>query len=147
MRGAAAVIVGFFVFTSGAVGWASGQEGQAPPQAAAPAERAAVPPATPEELTALIGGGKWAVIEFGGEHCIPCKAMQPILQELRDGLGEKVVVRNFWIQQHPEVARFHKIMAMPTQVVFNPKGEEVLRHIGKYPLEEFRSALAEKGLS
>lgn len=95
----------------------------------------------------MIGAGRWTIVEFGGEHCIPCKAMQPILQELRSTLGEKVVIRNFWIQQHPEVARAHKIMAMPTQVVFNPKGEEVLRHIGRYPLEEFRSALAARGLS
>lgn len=110
------------------------------------AEQGPVPAATPEELSSLIGRGKWTIVEFGGEHCIPCKAMQPILETLRDTLGEKVVIRNFWIQQHPEVARAHKIMVMPTQVVFDPQGKEVLRHMGIYPLEEFQAALAEKGL-
>jgi len=57
-----------------------------------------------------------------------------------------VVIRNFWIQEHPPVARAHKIMVMPRQVVFDPKGAEVLRHMGVYPLEEFKAALAEKGL-
>ena len=105
-----------------------------------------IPALSPDQLTTALGAGRWLIVEFGGEHCIPCKAMQPVLQELRETLGEKAVVRNFWIQQHPEVARAHKIMAMPTQVVFDPKGEEVLRHIGVYPIEEFRAALAEKGL-
>ncbi len=110
------------------------------------AEQHPVPAATPEELSSLIGSGRWTIVEFGGEHCIPCKAMQPILQTLRDTFGEKAAIRNFWIQQHPEVARAHKIMVMPTQVVFDPQGKEVLRHMGIYPLEEFQAALAEKGL-
>jgi len=107
---------------------------------------APVAAATPEELAALIADGKWTIVEFGGEHCIPCKAMQPILQELRESLRGKAEIRNFWIQQHPEVARAHKIMVMPTQVVFDPKGEEVLRHMGIFPLDQFTAALAEKGL-
>jgi thiol-disulfide isomerase/thioredoxin len=110
-------------------------------------QRVPVPAATPAELSSLIGTGKWVIVEFGGEHCIPCRAMQPILETLRDTFGDKVVVRNFWIQEHPDVARAHRIMVMPTQVVFDPKGAEVLRHIGTYSLEEFRAALAEKGLT
>lgn len=105
-----------------------------------------IPAATPEELAQLLAGGKWTIVEFGGEHCIPCKAMQPILQALAGELGDRVVIRNFWIQKYPAVARAHKIMVMPTQVVFNPEGEEVLRHMGVYKLDEFRVALADKGL-
>ncbi len=106
----------------------------------------AIPAATPEELAQLLTDGKWTIIEFGGEHCIPCKAMQPTLQALQAKLGDKVVIRNFWIQKYPAVARAHRIMVMPTQVVFDPRGQEVLRHMGFYPLEEFAAALAQKGL-
>lgn len=55
----------------------------------AAAETPPIPTATPEELARLIGGGRWVIVEFGGEHCIPCKAMQPILQTLCDRLGDK----------------------------------------------------------
>ncbi len=102
--------------------------------------------ASPADLSALLKSGKWVIVEFGGEHCIPCRAMQPILQKLRDELAGKVEIRNFWVQEHPPVARQYRVMVIPTQVVFNPKGEEVFRHMGYYPLEEFRAALAEKGL-
>ena len=65
--------------------------------------------------------------------------MQPVLQDLQEALGKKARIHNFWIQQHPEVARQHSIMVMPTQVIFNPNGEEVFRHMGYFPPEEFHA--------
>lgn len=106
---------------------------------------AGIPALDPPGLDAALGAGKWLFVEFGGEHCIPCKAMQPILRDLQTTLGERGTVRNFWIQKHPETARRFRIMVMPTQVVFNPKGEEVLRHQGIWPAEELRTALAKVG--
>ena len=117
----------------------------APPAAAAVA-RPPVRALTPEELTSAINGRRWLIVEFGGERCKPCMHMQPVLQDLRDVLGDKAGVHNFWIQEHPEVARAHQIMVMPTQIVFNPKGEEVFRHMGYFPPGEFHAALRKLGI-
>jgi thioredoxin 1 len=114
--------------------------------AATATERPAIPALSPTELDAALASGSWLIVEFGGEHCIPCRAMQPILQDLQVALGSKAKVHNFWIQENPEVARRFKIMVMPTQVVFNQKGEEVLRHQGIFPAGEFHAALAKVGL-
>jgi len=118
------------------------------PAVAAPTAtaRPPVPAATPDELARILGSGKWVIMEFGGERCIPCMHMQPVLQDLRDALGEKAVVRNFWIQEHPEVARAHQIMVMPTQIVFDRKGDEVFRHMGYFPPDEFHATLQKLGL-
>ena len=116
------------------------------PGAAPATERPGIPPLSPTELDTALASGSWLVVEFGGEHCIPCRAMQPILQDLQLALGSKAKVHNFWIQEHPEVARRFKIMVMPTQVVFNQKGEEVLRHQGIFHADEFHAALAKVGL-
>jgi len=113
---------------------------------AAGAERPQIVPLSPEQLSNVIGGGTWLIVEFGGEYCIPCMKMQPVLQDLQVALGKKARVHNFWIQQHPEVARQHRIMAMPTQVIFNPKGEEVFRHMGYFPPEAFHAELTRLGL-
>jgi thioredoxin 1 len=121
----------------------------ATPPTPAPANAVArppVPPLTPDELAAALKGGKWLIVEFGGERCIPCMRMQPVLQGLRNLLDKKATVRNFWIQDHPEVARAHQIMVMPTQIVFNPKGEEAFRHMGYFPPEEFHAALRKLGV-
>lgn len=114
--------------------------------AAAPPPEPRIPAASPAELQQLLASKRWVIVEFGGERCIPCMHMQPVLTEVQQALGKKAVVRNFWIQEHPEVAEVHKIMVMPTQLVFNPKGEEVFRHMGYFPLDQFKQALKEKGL-
>jgi thioredoxin 1 len=108
--------------------------------------RPAVRALAPDQLDIALKSGKWLIVEFGGEHCIPCRAMQPILQDLQVAVGDKAKVHNFWIQENPEVARRFKIMVMPTQVVFNPKGEEVLRHQGIFQGDEFHAALTKVGL-
>ena len=116
-----------------------------------PASAKAVPRSTvravaPEELDVALKGGKWLIVEFGGEHCIPCMQMQPVLQDLQVALGNKARVHNFWIQQHPDVARAHRIMVMPTQIVFNPDGKEVFRHMGYFPPDEFQATLQKLGI-
>ncbi len=60
------------------------------------------------ELDSALKAGTWLIVEFGGEHCIPCMQMQPVLQDFQAALGSKAVVRNFWIQQHPDVAERFK---------------------------------------
>lgn len=107
---------------------------------------AQVPALDPAGLTQILKSGKWTVIEFGGPTCIPCKKMQPILAELQQQFGDRALVRNFYVTEHPKEARAHKVMAMPTQVIFDPSGKEVARHIGFWEKADFQAALAKVGL-
>lgn len=109
---------------------------------------------TPAELPALdtagleqqLKSGTWLIVEFGGQTCIPCRRMQPTLLELQARFQGKAVIRNFWIQQSPATARQYRVMLMPTQVIFDPTGKEVLRHEGLWGKTEFLAALQAKGL-
>ena len=114
--------------------------------AAATVLAAQVPALDPAGLNQILSSRKWTVIEFGGPTCVPCMKMQPVLAEIQQALGNRAQIRNFYVTQHPREAQAHKIMVMPTQVVFDPAGKEVARHIGFWPKEEFLSALAKAGL-
>lgn len=105
-----------------------------------------VPALDPGGLSQILTSKKWTVIEFGGPTCVPCVKMQPVLAELQQIFGSRAQIRNFYVTQYPREAQFHKIMVMPTQVVFDPTGKEVTRHIGYWPKDEFLSALAKAGL-
>ena len=119
---------------------------QAAPATPGARPRPPVTPLQPQQLDAALASGGWLIVEFGGERCIPCMHMQPILQDLQEALGKKARVHNFWIQQYPEIARRHRIIAMPTQVIFNPKGEEIFRHMGYFPPDEFQQTLRQLGI-
>ncbi len=114
--------------------------------AASAALAAQVPALDPAGLTRILGAGTWTVVEFGGPTCIPCKKMQPILADLQQHFGNRAQVRNFYVTEHPREAKAHKIMAMPTQVVFDPSGKEVARHIGFWEKGDFLAGLAKAGL-
>jgi thioredoxin 1 len=105
-----------------------------------------VPALDPGGLSQILTSKKWTVIEFGGPTCVPCVKMQPVLAELQQTFGSRAQIRNFYVTQYPREAQFHKIMVMPTQVVFDPTGKEVTRHIGYWPKDEFLAALAKAGL-
>lgn len=105
-----------------------------------------VPALGPAGLSQILRSKTWTVIEFGGPTCIPCVKMQPVLAELQQTFGSRAQVRNFYVTEHPREAQAHKIMVMPTQVVFDPAGKEVARHIGYWPKDEFLAALAKVGL-
>jgi thioredoxin 1 len=106
-----------------------------------------VPALDPAGLTEILVSHKWTVIEFGGPTCVPCVKMQPVLTELQQTFGSRAQIRNFYVTQYAKEAQAHKIMIMPTQVVFDPSGKEVTRHIGYWPKDEFLSALAKVGLN
>jgi len=108
--------------------------------------QASVPALDPAGLAQSLKSGTWTVIEFGGPTCVPCKKMQPILAELQQQFGTRAQIRNFYITAHPQEAKVHKVMVMPTQVVFDPSGKEVTRHMGFWAKDEFLAALAKAGL-
>jgi thioredoxin 1 len=113
---------------------------------AAPPSTPPVPALSPPDLDAALKAGVPLVVEFGGERCIPCMNMQPVLKDLQALLSKRARVVNFWIQPNPEVARRHQIIVMPTQVIFDAKGREIFRHMGYFAQPDFEKALKEKGL-
>jgi thioredoxin 1 len=116
------------------------------PSGRAPAAEDRIPALSPAELDSALKSGVPLIVEFGGETCIPCMKMQPVLQDLRARLGKRVRVSNFWIQPNPDVAQRHQVMVMPTQIIFDAKGREIFRHMGYFAQPDFEKALKEKGL-
>jgi thioredoxin 1 len=107
---------------------------------------AQVPALDPAGLAQILKSGTWTVVEFGGPTCVPCKKMQPVLAELQQQFGTRAQIRNFYVTEHLKEARAFQIMSMPTQVIFNPAGKEVDRHIGFWEKGDFMTALAKAGL-
>ena len=128
-------------------------------QAASPATtEQAASPATPGQdaspttldlasisLKDCLSSGKFTLAEFGWKDCIPCKQMKPILEELAleyEGVFNVVIVE---VYSQESLTRAHKIMAIPTQIIFNDKGVEVYRHIGYFSKKDILAKLKSLG--
>ncbi|UCE18926.1 MAG: thioredoxin family protein [Gemmatimonadota bacterium] len=89
-----------------------------------------VPALDEAQLKQTLSLKKYAMIEFGGRHCIPCKKMQPILTELSKSYGASISIGNVYVQEQLKLGREYKVRLIPTQIIFDKQGKEIFRHIG-----------------
>lgn len=83
-----------------------------------------------QDFSMVPAKGTVTMIDLGAKKCIPCKMMAPILEKLEKAYEGKadIVFIDVW-ENRQQAPRF-KINAIPTQIFFNEKGEEVYRHVG-----------------
>ena len=72
--------------------------------------------------------------------CGPCKAMHPVLEELKGQIGEAARIVKIDVDQHEELAAKYRIQAVPTFIIFK-KGEAVWRHSGVIKGSELKTVI------
>ena len=70
------------------------------------------------------------LVDLGAGKCIPCKAMAPILEQLRVDYAGRLEVTFIDVWQKPDEARTYGIGMIPTQIFYAADGRELARHQG-----------------
>ncbi|MBN1830994.1 MAG: thioredoxin, partial [Deltaproteobacteria bacterium] len=76
------------------------------------------------------------MIDLGRKTCTQCKMMAPILERLEKEYRGKAAIVFINLIDYPKQQYKYKLKALPTQIFFNPAGEEVYRHVG-FMAEEY----------
>ena len=82
-----------------------------------------------ETFNDIIEANKAVLIDFSAEWCGPCKVMPPILQELRQRVGDKIRILKIDIDQSPAVSEAFNIHAVPTLILIQNRNI-LWRHSG-----------------
>jgi thioredoxin 1 len=87
-------------------------------------------------------------IELGSVKCMPCKMMQPIMDEIeKEYAGQvDVIFYDVWTDAGQPFAQQYKISAIPTQIFLDSNKNEYFRHTGFFPKEEIIKILKQKGV-
>lgn len=102
-----------------------------------------------EAAAAAQAQGLPRLLDIGSKTCIPCKMMEPILEELRKEYAGKMQVDfvDVGIRENVATAVKHKVQVIPTQIFFDAAGKELWRHEGFISKADILAKWAELGMA
>lgn len=92
-----------------------------------------------ERFEDLITSNIPVLVDFFAEWCGPCKAMKPILEELK---GIKVRIVKVDVDKHKEIAAYYQIQSVPTLMIFK-NGKQLWRQSGVMRANDLSTILAQ----
>ena len=82
------------------------------------------------------------VVDFWAPWCGPCRAVEPILEQLEADTRGKIEFAKLNIDENPLTAARYDVLSIPTAILFDA-GEARTTIIGARPRSHYERALAE----
>ena len=92
------------------------------------------------EFQKKINSETLTLIDFYAPWCGPCKTMMPVLDQLKEKLGDKFNILKVDVDKNAEAAQKYKIMGVPTFILFR-KGEIKWRKPGTFTLHQLQEII------
>ncbi len=85
------------------------------------------------------------LVDFYADWCGPCRALEPVIEELAQELQGRLKIVKLDVDQNSELSLQYNVHSVPTLILFK-NGQEVERIVGYLPKAQLLQAL-EKHLS
>lgn len=98
-----------------------------------------------ETFSDIINGDKPVLVDFHAEWCGPCKMMKPVLEELRQLMGDNIRILKIDIDKNRPIAASLNISGVPTLILFK-NGQTLWRQSGVHSAKQLQSIINQKAI-
>lgn len=93
-----------------------------------------------EKLNEIINGSQLTLVDFFATWCGPCKMMHPVLEQLKEEMGDRLRIIKIDIDKNEALMEQYRIQSVPTLMLFN-KGEQLWRQSGAMSLADLKNVI------
>ncbi|MDO4461826.1 MAG: thioredoxin [Bacteroidia bacterium] len=94
-----------------------------------------------ENFKNIINSDQLTLVDFFATWCGPCKMMHPVLEELKEEMGDKIRIIKIDVDKNEPLCIEYNIQSVPTLMLFR-KGEVVWRQSGAMRLADLKEVIS-----
>ncbi|MDO4196545.1 MAG: thioredoxin [Prevotellaceae bacterium] len=93
-----------------------------------------------EKFNDIINREQLTLVDFFATWCGPCKQMHPVLEQLKQELGDSIRIVKLDVDKNEALANAYRIQSVPTLMLFR-SGQVVWRQSGALRLNDLKSVI------
>lgn len=95
-----------------------------------------------EKFNDIINGSQLTLVDFFATWCAPCKAMHPVLEQLKEYMGERIRIIKIDVDKNQALSNTYGIQSIPTLMLFR-NGKMLWRQSGAMRLLDLKRVVDE----
>ena len=96
-----------------------------------------------EKFNEMINGELLTLVDFFATWCGPCKMMHPILEQLKEKMGDDIRILKVDVDKNETLSMQYRIQSVPTLMLFK-KGEMLWRQSGAMSLNDLMKKISQQ---
>ena len=96
-----------------------------------------------EKFNEMINGEQLTLVDFFATWCGPCKMMHPILEQLKEKMGDDIRILKVDVDKNEALSMQYRIQSVPTLMLFK-KGEMLWGQSGAMSLNDLMQKISQQ---